>query len=195
MFYFSVYPSSVYAVIFTASFWCWLAFEIWVFSRDRGRQKRNARGGSAIVIALVIGILLALNAPALAPGFNIRDGYPAVFAIGILLVWAGLLFRFWSIQTLGRLFSTQLVVQDRHELVTTGPYAHLRNPSYTAALATFIGMGLGIGNWLSVAALFIAPLVVYIFRIRVEEKMLLEAFGPAFESYKKRAWALIPFIW
>ncbi len=195
MFHFSVYPSEVYAVIFTVSFWCWLAFEIWMFSRDRGRQKRNARGGGAIVIALVIGILVALNMPALAPGFNIRGSYPAYFAIGILLVWAGILFRFRSIQTLGRLFSTQLVVQEQHELVTTGPYEHLRNPSYTAALVTFIGLGLGIGNWLSVAALFVAPLVVYVFRIRVEEKMLLEAFGPAFESYKKRAWALIPFIW
>jgi protein-S-isoprenylcysteine O-methyltransferase len=190
------YSSPIYGAAFTISFLCWLAFEIWVFSRDRGKERKRARGGSlSVFLALVIGISLALNLPALVPALNIQTYSLAFFVLGILLIWAGLLFRFWSIQTLGRLFSTSLIIQDRHQLITTGPYRYLRNPSYSGAMVTFIGFGLAVGNWLSVIVLLIAGLVMYTFRIRTEEAMLLEAFGQEFVEYKKRSWALIPFIW
>lgn len=196
MLYFAVYPSLLYAAVFTISFWCWFGFEIWVFLRDRGKAKKDSRaGGGWVVIALIVGITLGLNMPAIAPRFNIQTHFATIFVSGIVLVWAGILFRFWSIQTLGRLFSTSLVIQERHELITSGPYKYLRNPSYTGALVTFVGIGLGIGNWLSLAVLLLATLITYVFRIRVEERMLAAAFGGAFEDYKKRTWALIPFIW
>lgn len=193
---FSAYPAPIYGIVFTLSFWCWLLFELWVFSRDRGKEKRDSRGsGLMVILALMIGITLGLNMPQLAPGFDIRDHFIVYFILGIALIWAGILFRFWSIQTLGRLFSTSLVIQESHQLITKGPYKYLRNPSYTGALMTFIGFGLGVGNWLSLFVMLLAGLVAYVWRIRVEEKMLAEQFGPTFEEYKKRTWALIPFIW
>ena len=30
------FPSAIYIVVFSASFWCWILFEIWVFLRERG---------------------------------------------------------------------------------------------------------------------------------------------------------------
>lgn len=196
MFPFATYPSQVYTIAFTISFWGWLLFEIWVFSRDRGKEKRNSRGsGVEVILAFVIGITIGLNMPRIAPLYNIQSHIAIFFVLGILLIWAGILFRFWSIQTLGRLFSTRLVIQDNHELITTGPYKYLRNPSYTGAMITFIGFGFSVGNWLSIVILFFTGLITYIWRIRVEERMLSEQFGPTFEEYKKKTWALIPFIW
>jgi protein-S-isoprenylcysteine O-methyltransferase Ste14 len=193
---YAVYPSSIYTIAFTISIWCWLLFEIWVFSRDRGKKEKGSLGGGRwLVVALVIGITLALNMPAIAPMFNVQTHFPIYFVLGIVLIWAGLLFRFWSIQTLGNLFSTRLVIQDRHELITRGSYKYLRNPSYTAALVTFTGIGIAIGNWLSIAALLLTVVPAYALRIRVEDKMLLQAFGPTYEEYKKRTWALVPFVW
>ena len=196
MFKFASYPSPIYDMVFTISFWGWLVFEIWVFSRDRGKEKRDSRGsGLWVIIAIVIGITFGLNMPGIAPVFSIR-GHPAIyFVAGIVLIWAGILFRFWSIQTLGRFFSTRLIIQERHELITIGPYKYLRNPSYTGALITFIGFGLSVGNWLSIVVLLFTGLITYAWRIRAEERMLLEQFGRTFEDYKKRTWALIPFVW
>ena len=196
MLQFASYPSLIYTIAFTASFWSWCLFEIWVFSRDLGKAKGNSRsGGGWVVLALAIGITVGLNMPALAPMFNIQSHFTAYFVFGILLIWAGILFRFWSIRTLGNLFSTRLVIQERHELITTGPYKYIRNPSYTGALITFMGFGLGTGNWLSAAVFLCAGLLAYARRIRTEESMLLEQFGVEFEEYKKRTWALIPFVW
>ena len=196
MFLFATYPSPIYAIAFTISFWCWFVFEIWVFSRDRGKEKRDSRGsGLWVIIVLVIGITLGLNMPGIAALFNIQSHFAVYFIFGIVLIWAGILFRFWSIQTLGIFFSTRLIIQERHELITKGPYKYLRNPSYTGALTTFIGFGFGIGNWLSTAVLLFTALITYAWRIRVEDKMLLERFGQTYEDYKKRTWALIPFVW
>ena len=196
MFVFPAYSSPIYGIAFSVSFWCWLLFEVWVFSRDRGKQKTSARGSALwFVLLLAVGITLAFNLPAIAPGFDIGAPFVVYFVIGLVLMWAGIALRFWAIQTLGRLFSTSLLIQESHELITTGPYKLLRNPSYTAALITFLGFGLAAGNWLSAAVLLLMSLVTYVLRIRLEEKMLIGAFGQAFADYKKRSWALIPFVW
>lgn len=196
MFQYSVYPSLIYVIVFTLSFWTWFLFELWVVSRDRGKPQRGQlRGGRWLILGIAIGMMLAVNSPQFAPGLDIRAHFPAWFTLGIVLIWAGLIFRFWAIQTLGKFFSTRLVVQEHHELIRSGPYTYLRNPSYTGALVTFIGIGLAIGNWLSFGVLLLTSLVLYAWRIKIEEGMLAEAFGQAFQDYKQTSWALIPFIW
>ena len=48
-----------------------------------------------------------------------------------------------------------------------GPYRVLRHPSYTGGLLTMVGIGLAIGNWLS---LLLVVLAAYGYRIQVEER-------------------------
>lgn len=195
----AAYPSAIYAFIFTASFWCWVALEAWVFLRERGTGRDGSRDrGSTFIVVLIlaVGITLALNLPQLLPGFDIRIFFTGFFALGLVLVVAGLLFRLWAIRTLGSFFRTRVVIQEGHRLITSGPYQYLRNPSYTAILIVFLGFGLEIGNWLSVLAFFGASVLAYVLRIAlVEEPALAAQFGAEFQEYKKRSWALIPFIW
>ncbi|KAF9644887.1 hypothetical protein BDM02DRAFT_829359, partial [Thelephora ganbajun] len=40
--------------------------------------------------------------------------------------------RLFSFRTLGRHFTYQLAILPSHKLVTTGPYAYIRHPSYVA---------------------------------------------------------------
>ena len=88
-----------------------------------------------------------------------------------------------------------MFIQDDHRLITSGPYRRLRNPSYTGGLLTFVGIGLALGNWLSLAAAAGALLVAYGWRIRAEEKALRERFGQAYADCMRRSWALIPLLW
>ncbi len=193
------YPSPIYTFIFTATFWIWIFFELWVFVRERGsaRDSSRDRGSTfSVIFVLIVGFVLAFNLPEIAPQFNIQNSFAFFFALGIFFVFAGILFRFWAIQTLGRFFRTRVMIQEQHQLVTSGPYKYLRNPSYTAILIFLIGFGLGIGNWLSVLVLFIVGFIDYALRIAlVEERALAAQFGKEFQDYKKKTWALIPFIW
>ncbi len=196
MFEFPVYPSSIYAIAYTISFWSWFLFEMWVFYRDRRLAAQTPRGSPRWhTLAIVLAISVAVNIPLFFRSFDIQGAFAPYFILALVLIWAGLLFRFWAIQTLGSLFSTRLVIQQQHELITRGPYTHLRNPSYTGAVVTFAGIGLGTGNLLSLAFLLIAVAILYVMRIRVEDRLLGEAFGEAYAAYKKRSWALIPYVW
>ena len=62
-------------------------------------------------------------------------------------------------------------------------------------LITMSGLGIALGNGISLALLVVTALLVYVPRIRAEEKMLQQAFGAAFDEYKRRSWALVPFVW
>jgi len=194
------YPLPLYILIFTVSFWGWIIFELWVFFRDRKIEKSDLRSqdrGSRLwgIIVFVFGIGLAINLPGIAPRLNIQNYFIIFFFLGIAFIWAGMAFRYWAIQTLGQFFRTRVIIQEEHQLVTAGPYSYLRHPSYTGALITLIGFGLGIGNWLSVIILLAAGLLAYARRIVVEEQALRARFGKIYEDYSKRTWALIPLIW
>jgi protein-S-isoprenylcysteine O-methyltransferase len=128
-------------------------------------------------------------------GLVIHGNAGLLFTIGIILILAGVGFRFWSVMTLGRFFHLKIVIQEKHQLITSGPYRYLRNPSYTGVILTFIGFGIGIGNWLSLIILFARGLATFARRILFEDMALSKRFGHEYEAYQKKTWAIIPFIW
>ena len=194
-----IYESLMYTIIITVSYWCWLGFEIWLIVRDRSSVKDDSkdRGSRTVnIVSLFLGIVFGIFIiPYLAQQFGFRSNGAALFIFGIALIWAGMLFRLWAIRTLGKFFRTKVVIQEGHTLITSGPYKYLRNPSYTGMLITLLGFGIGIGNWLSIIVLLAAGLVSLVRRIVIEDRALDGQFGKEYEEYKKRTWALIPFIW
>jgi protein-S-isoprenylcysteine O-methyltransferase Ste14 len=68
------------------------------------------------------------------------------WTIGMILALTGGAFRLWAFQALGRHFTFELSVLKDHELVTTGPYAIVRHPSYTGLVALMWGTTLTIGS-------------------------------------------------
>jgi len=73
------------------------------------------------------------------------------FIFGSLLVISGASLRYWCFQTLGKLFTFELSIHNDHKLITTGPYAVVRHPSYTGAIMALAGTILSNathGSWL-----------------------------------------------
>ena len=104
--------------------------------------------------------------------------------VGITLITFALpLFVLARLQ-LGSAFS---LGAEAHLLVTTGLYAKFRNPIYLFGGLTLAGFSLFRSIWgpVVIAAVFI-PLQMY--RVRSEEKVLMEAFGEKYEQYKRQTW-------
>jgi protein-S-isoprenylcysteine O-methyltransferase Ste14 len=161
-----------------------------------GRSGARDRGSTAFVIVTVVaGLLLAFNAPRIAPKLDVGKGLAIIVAVGVILIWGGMIFRYFAIRALGEFFRTQVIIQQSHELITTGLYAYLRNPGYTGSTITLVGFGFAVGNWMSVGVLVAATLIAYSRRIPVEEQALRDRFGAEYEEYRKRTWALIPMVW
>ena len=176
----------------------WVGSEIWLSLRRRavaGTQRQD-QGSLAylwwtINISIFAGIfvshlhLLPLPASIL----------PAVFMAGMALIVAGLLFRWWSIHVLGRFFTVDVATgQDQH-IVRSGPYRWLRHPSYTGALTSFVGMALCQGDVAAMAILFIPVLIAFLHRIRIEERVLAQAFPDSYPAYASQTSRLLPGIW
>jgi len=190
--------SAIYGIIFYSTCISWFFFEMWVLFREDKKVSGKKIDKASRILAMVIiwlGILLGFIIMFITPHFDIKNYYLLFFIVGIFLAWSGLVFRFWSIQTLGKYFHISVFINSDHKLITSGPYRYLRNPSYTGEVITVLGLGLVMGNWLSVIAMLFYVLIVYSIRIPLEQKTLVEYFGQEYTDYIKKTWALIPFVW
>jgi protein-S-isoprenylcysteine O-methyltransferase Ste14 len=118
---------------------------------------------------------------------------PAV--AGLALMWAGFAFRAWAIRELGRFFTVTVGVTEGHRVVDTGPYRWVRHPSYTGMVVFFLGFGVALDSWLSVAAAVLLPLAGIVVRIHYEEQLLRRELGQAYADYSKRTSRLLPGVW
>jgi protein-S-isoprenylcysteine O-methyltransferase Ste14 len=141
------------------------------------------------IAALAAGVLSAA-----APSATIRPAAVAVWN-GLALFWSGISLRVWSFRTLGRYFTFTVQTSGDQPVITGGPYRVIRHPSYAGLLLAVTGVGLFIGNWLSVISLTIAVACGLVFRIRVEERALLQNLGDDYRDYAATHKRLVPFIW
>ncbi len=118
---------------------------------------------------------------------------PWNFGAGAALTLAGLAFAVWARRHIGRNWSAIVTLKQDHELVTSGPYALVRHPIYTGLLAAYLGAAIALGQWrglLGVAIVYLALLRKY----RLEERWMRERFGLAYDAYRARVRALVPFL-
>jgi protein-S-isoprenylcysteine O-methyltransferase Ste14 len=188
----------------TVTSWIWLALEIGLIVRDRRRGKGSAaldRGSrvATVVLTLVatltttaLQILLPVHSPLRLPASSHVPWAPAV---GFVLMWLGLAVRVWAITVLGRSFRTTVEVDADQRVVDRGPYRWVRHPSYSGVLLLALGYGLAAGNWPSLVLMVVLPLSALVWRITVEETVLISTLGRPYESYRDRTRRLVPGLW
>jgi protein-S-isoprenylcysteine O-methyltransferase Ste14 len=129
--------------------------------------------------------------------FHWSDNVPPwLQAVGLLALIAGYGLAFWAM-TVNRFFSSVVRIQtDRgHVVVTTGPYAVIRHPGYTAGIIIMVASGIALGSWISAAVLMIASLPFLLYRAVTEDRVL-RAELPGYSDYAARVrWRLFPGLW
>jgi protein-S-isoprenylcysteine O-methyltransferase Ste14 len=114
--------------------------------------------------------------------------------IGFAMIVGGLMFRIWSIRTLGRFFTATVQIVEGHRVIKQGPYAIVRHPSYLGAYVTFIGIGILLGSPMSTVYAILSMGLAYVWRVSVEEQTLLATFGQEYSEYRNKVKAIIPGI-
>ena len=112
-----------------------------------------------------------------------------------MLFWGGVFLRFWSFHTLGRYFTFTVQTSSDQPVISSGPYRVIRHPSYAGLLLIFVAVGVFIGNWWSLAGLIVAVGGGLVFRIRVEERALMQNLGEGYRVYAATHKRLVPLIW
>ena len=123
-----------------------------------------------------------------------RPFIPAVAWLGVVTLAAALwLFR-RSHADLGRNWSISLEIRERHALVTTGVYRRIRHPMYSSFFLLGIAQGFLLPNWFAGTAGLVGAGVLFAFRVRREEQLMLGQFGEEYHAYMTTSKRLVPWI-
>ena len=137
--------------------------------------------------------LVWITTPLLAfADFSLR---PGPFIAGVLCLALGLWLFHRSHADLGTNWSVTLEVREKHQLVTHGIYRHVRHPMYLSLLVYSLGQALVLPNLLAGPSYGLAMALVFAFRLGPEERMMLEAFGKDYETYRARTKRLVRGVW
>jgi protein-S-isoprenylcysteine O-methyltransferase len=183
-------------LIYNLSWIIWILFESWIFIRERKNvdksEDKSTRGINviSIILAIIIGYLFIKVKYLEIPG-----SFNSQLIVAIIVIWAGLILRFWAVQTLGKFFRTTVMIQKEHQVIKNGPYRYIRHPSYTGLLLATVGVAIGMGNWLGLIFMVSIVFVALQRRIILEEKVLQKSLGEEYQSYIKNTKRLIPFIY
>ena len=143
-------------------------FELWLAGRNTRRLlARGARehGRSHYPFIVAVHVLWLAALWWLAPQRPIDGFWLAVF---VLLELA----RIWVLTTLGRRWTTRIIVDPREQLVESGPYRFVNHPNYWVVIGEIAVLPLVFGLW-QVSLLFTAlNVAVLTVRIREENRAL-----------------------
>jgi protein-S-isoprenylcysteine O-methyltransferase Ste14 len=115
---------------------------------------------------------------------------PVLVATGALLVTVGEALRMWGVRHIGTISRTR---SDRlGPLVTSGPFALVRNPLYLGNVALWVGFAISARlPWL--APVFVAVLAFeYHAIVRWEERLLEERLGERYRTYAAQVPRWVP---
>lgn len=100
---------------------------------------------------------------------------PALGWVALALVLASQVLRWWCITSLGKHWSTRVVVVPGDELVSTGPYTVVKHPNYVAVVVEGLALPLVHSAWITAIGFSVLNAVLLRTRIRVEDRALAEA--------------------
>jgi len=111
---------------------------------------------------------------------------PIAYAVAILFITAGAFGRIWA--------SLFIAGYKNKELITTGPYARIRNPLYFFSFVDSIGLGIASQSFVVFGLILAGFVIYYPFVMAGEEAKLERLHGEKFRAYKKQTPRFFPKI-
>ncbi|MBR1759212.1 MAG: isoprenylcysteine carboxylmethyltransferase family protein [Lachnospiraceae bacterium] len=141
-----------------------------------------------VIAALTLAAVLLRNHPIFSSG-RLEGAHTILMILGILLIASGIALWIYAVP----ISKIDDGIKENH-LVTTGAYAFVRNPIYSAAMIVCTGVILIVSNvWF-----FILPFVYWLFMTvlmkATEEKWLKELYGKEYEEYCRRVNRCLPWL-
>ncbi len=160
-----------------------------------GAQAADRGSLIALWVVIVTSITVAYSVAMQTPGADFGSWASVGRFAGLACFIAGLTLRWYSIVYLGRFFTVNVAIAADHQVIDQGPYRNIRHPSYTGAMLAFLGLGLCLANGWAVLATTVPIWSVFLWRIAVEERALLQGLGDAYRQYMRRTQRLIPGVY
>lgn len=186
------------AVYFSAS----ILIIFYLVKSDRELLERRMRGGplaekettqKIIMLFASIGFVALLVVPALDRCFGWSQVPNGIVIAGNVLIALGW-FAIYRVFRENSFTSATIELARDQKVISSGPYALVRHPMYTGALAMLVGIPIALGSWWGLVAFGVMTFAL-IWRIFDEEKFLVRNLT-GYAAYKEKVqYRLIPYLW
>ncbi len=113
---------------------------------------------------------------------------------GVALFIAGIGLYEVARRTLGKFFSEAVRILPEHKLITRGPYSLIRHPIYLGEILFAFSIPM-IANSLYGFVIMLVIIPILLYRISIEEKVLVSKFGQEYIEYAHKTKKIIPYIY
>lgn len=167
-------------------------FTLMIAKRSKKARTKESKDKKSLVL-FWISIPLAISIGFFAANYHSwNSANKTVAIVGLSIFIVGILIRWISILGLNKEFTVDVTITENHTLKTDGIYRNIRHPSYLGLLLECFGLSIAMNSAISLLVVSIPILLVILYRIRIEENILIEEFGDAYKNYMKVSNQLIP---
>lgn len=194
---FNLWPTISFVLVMLS----WLVFAAVFLARKKPKEVTESKRASQSIVGVSLqglsyAIVWTMHRPFFSPIFRVNRVVEILLAAATAIIAFGSVWIVTSaVHTLGKEWSVTARLVEGHELATRGVYRFIRHPIYSGMLGMLLATGLAISSWISLLVAVLVFLIGTNIRVRIEERLLLEEFGPRFEEYRKQVAALIPGVY
>ena len=157
------------------------------YREEEKEQRAIVSIGALVIIAGFVAIAIDLR-------FNGLDAVPIPWVlIADAVVLLGYLLVLWVFKE-NSYASRTIQVAEEQKVISTGPYSIVRHPMYLGVLVMYLATPIALGSWWA-APIFALNIPIIVWRIRAEERQLLQDLTGYREYCQKRPYRLLPHIW
>ena len=188
IFYFMTFFSCIYLLIYKPE-----SLEARLNVQPSSQPREDKIATSLMVSAIAIGLIfspLDVFHFQVTPSFEgiLKISGLGIYVIGYLFILASMLANEFAEMTVN-------IQDDRgQKVIDTGVYAYVRHPMYTGFIFFILGTNLWLGTYLSFGISVVALTIGLYFRIRIEEKTLINELDGYQDYLKKVKFKVIPYI-
>ncbi len=162
---------------------------------DRERETRKGWSWDYTLFTVGMGLVVVLQ-PWLLPSISWSSAGP--FGIGVqilggILILGSFAVHIWARQHLRQFYVERVEVQNKHQVIQTGPYAYVRHP----IISTFFGLAFGL-LLLNPSIITLAVMIYALWdfsRTALQEEVLLAESLPDYIAYTKKTPRFLPRFW
>lgn len=191
-------PDAIAEIVYFIVMACWLGLAGVVVIGKRGAapgaQRRDLKSTAGMLLqAAGYVVCFGMARTRFSPLFAMsKTGETIVGVFTATLAIASTWFCYSAARTLGKQWALLARVIEGHELVSSGPYAIVRNPIYLGMFGMLIASGLAVSRWQALLPAIAVYLIGTAIRIHTEQNLLRATFGEKFDEYARRVPAFLP---
>jgi protein-S-isoprenylcysteine O-methyltransferase Ste14 len=174
---------------------CWaVLLVVWFVLAIALGQRSGHHSSRAWLLRLAVVAILIVAAYLLSrgrPPLVLVEPTQGVALAGALLCVAGVGFALWARVTMGRHWAVPIAERGESDLVSTGPFAYVRHPTYAGVIAMLIGSALNVpGSYAEVLTAILTLIVL----ARKDDRDMSRRLPGVYPAYMQRTKRFVPFV-